>query len=98
MRLQVVVFAFEANLISAVSLVVSIATLWALVDAATRRNEVYVAADKLTKQAWLLILGLSFAVVLFFGALSILGFVAIVAMLVYFLDVRPALVALTRRR
>jgi hypothetical protein len=32
-----------------------------------------------------------------FQAISILGFFAIVAMLVYFLDVRPALVALTRR-
>jgi hypothetical protein len=93
-----VVFALEANLMSAISLVISIATLWALADAATRKNEVYLAADKLTKQAWLLILGLSLAVVLLFQALSILGFFAIVAMLVYFLDVRPALVALTRRR
>ena len=47
---------------SAISLVISIATLWALADAATRKNEVYLAADKLTKQAWLLILGLSLAV------------------------------------
>jgi len=92
-----VLFALEASLMSAISLVISIATLWALADAATRKNEVYLAADKLTKQAWLLILGLSLAVVLLFQALSILGFFAIVAMLVYFLDVRPALVAMTRR-
>ena len=91
------VFALGANLMSAISLVVSIATLWALADAATRKQEVYLAADKLTKQGWLLILGLSFAVVLLFQAMSILGFFAIVAMLVYVLDVRPALVAMTRR-
>lgn len=92
------VFQFENTLMTAVTFVLIVATVWAFVDALTRRAEVFEAAGKLTKTAWLLLLGLTLAVMLVFGAVSLLGFVGIVIMLVYFLDVRPALSELTRRR
>ncbi|MGI8700870.1 MAG: DUF2516 family protein [Nocardioidaceae bacterium] len=92
------VFQFESSLMTIVTLVVFVATLWAFADALTRRTEVFPAAGKLTKPAWLLILGLSLAVDLIFGGFSILGFAGVVAMLVYLLDVRPAVSELTRRR
>ncbi len=92
------VFQFESTLMTIVTLVVLVATLWAFVDALTRRADAYPAAGKLTKPAWLLILGLALAVDVIFGGFSILGFVGVVAMLVYLLDVRPALSELTRRR
>lgn len=63
----------------------------AFVDAAIRPASAYVAANKLTKQAWLLILGVAFACAFVFGLMSILGPAAIVAALVYFVDVRPRL-------
>lgn len=95
---RVQVFAFENTLLTIVTLVILVAAVWAFVDALTRRSEVFEAAGKLTKPAWLLLLGLTLVVNLLFGAVSILGFIGIVITLVYFLDVRPALSELTRRR
>ncbi|MDQ6642051.1 MAG: DUF2516 family protein [Actinomycetota bacterium] len=79
-------------------MVLLVATVWAFVDALTRRAELFPAASKLTKPAWLLLLGVSLAVELIFGAVSLFGFIAVVVMLVYLLDVRPAVSELTRRR
>jgi hypothetical protein len=62
----------------------------AFVDAAIRPASAYVAAGKLTKQAWLLILGILFAASFLISLFFIAG---IVAALVYFVDVRPALIA-----
>ena len=71
--------------------------LWALVDAVTRRSEVFEAAGKLTKPAWLLILGLTVLTHLLspdpVGLLTIIG---TVAAFVYLLDVRPAVRELRR--
>lgn len=72
----------------ALGLIVLIAV--AFVDAAIRPASAYVAANKLTKSGWLLILGVAFACVFVFG-FGLLGAAAIVAALVYFLDVRPKL-------
>ena len=59
--------------------------------------QAYVAAGKLTKPAWLLILGLTVVSVLVWpSVIGILSIVGIVAAFVYLLDVRPALVAVTR--
>lgn len=91
-------FNLEYNLLTLLRLAALIVTLWALVDAFTRRPDAYVAAGKLTKPAWLLMLGMSLAVVFLMGPVSLLGFIAVVVMLVYFLDVRPALAAMTRKR
>jgi uncharacterized BrkB/YihY/UPF0761 family membrane protein len=65
-------------------------SLYAFVHAALQRPDAYTAADKLTKQAWLLILGGGIlAVVLFvsvFGAA-----IATITSGIYLVDVRPKL-------
>ena len=63
--------------------------LWALVDAASRPTQAYVAAGKLTKVAWIAILA---AAVLLGGTnvLGLFGLVGLVAAIVYLVDVRPA--------
>ena len=72
--------------------------LWAFVDALTRDARLYEAAGKLTKPAWLLILGLTLLTHLLsqgapVGLLSIIG---TVVAFVYLLDVRPAVRELRR--
>jgi hypothetical protein len=71
--------------------------LWALVDAILRPAQAYHAADKQSKTAWLWILGLALGVQLLLGS-GLFLLIGIVAILVYLIDVRPALVAVTRRR
>jgi hypothetical protein len=68
------------------------------VDAAVRRPDAFVAAGKLTKVAWLVITGLSTVLLWLFGVLSFFGIPAIVALLVYLVDVRPALREVTGGR
>jgi hypothetical protein len=65
--------------------------VYALVDAAIVPAGLYVAAGKLTKQAWVAILAVSLAVGLLGGWFGALGLAAVVATIVYFVDVRPAL-------
>ena len=80
-----------------VSLAMFVAQAFAFVDAVTHRPDAYVAADKLTKPAWMIILGLAVvAHMLIWAPLSIFNLVGIVAALVYLVDVRPALRSLTR--
>ncbi|MEU1690768.1 DUF2516 family protein [Streptomyces hirsutus] len=64
---------------------------FALIDAATRREDAYRAADKKTKPFWLIILGLAFVVNLIFDILSFLPIIGLIATIVYMVDVRPAL-------
>jgi hypothetical protein len=52
----------------------------ALIDAATRSDNAFVAAEKQTKIFWILVLVLGFFIPL----------VGVIAALVYFIDVRPA--------
>ncbi len=93
------VFAFESTVLTIAFLALLTVKVWAFVDALTRSSQAYVAAGKLTKQAWVLILGLTLVSALLwrspFGLLSIAG---TVAAFVYLLDVRPALASVTRRR
>jgi hypothetical protein len=71
---------------------------WAFVDAAVRRPQLFVAADKLTKPAWLIILGLALAVhLLIWSPFSFLNLIGAVASIVYIVDARPAMQGLTRR-
>jgi asparagine N-glycosylation enzyme membrane subunit Stt3 len=71
---------------------------WALIDAVSRRPEEFVAADKLTKPAWLLILGLAVvAHMLFWNPMSLLNLLGTVAAIVYIVDARPAMKSLTQR-
>jgi xanthine/uracil permease len=90
-------FALPSLIMAALSLAMFGVQAFAFVDALTQRKDAYVAADKLTKPAWTLILGLGvLAHLLFWSPLSLLNLVGIVAAIVYVVDVRPAIRSLTR--
>ena len=91
------VFQFESLLGEIAFFVLLAIKVFAFVDALTRPTQSYVAAGKLTKPAWLLILGLTVATALLWpSVIGIFSIVGIVAAFVYLLDVRPALAAVTR--
>ncbi len=62
--------------------------VFALVDALVRPGSSYVAAGKLTKVVWVVILAVALA---FSGFLGFLGLLGVIATIVYLVDVRPAL-------
>lgn len=72
----------------------------ALVDAIRRRPDSYPAADKQTKQFWLIVLGAGLLAQWLFpalgSALGILGLAGIVASIVYLVGVRPKLIEVSR--
>ena len=72
-------------------------TLWAFVDALVRPAAGYVAAGKLTKPGWAAITGLA-ALIIFWQQtpLTFLGLPAVIAAVVYLVDVRPAVRGLRR--
>lgn len=75
--------------------------LFALLDAATRPDDAYRAADKKTKGFWLAVLGIAFGLDMLFGANFLYSFLTLgglVAAIVYMVDVRPAIRELTDRR
>jgi len=80
-------------------LVLAVVKAWALIDAVARPTPAFTAADKLTKPAWLWILGLGLvAHIVFASPIGLLSIAGTVAAFVYLLDVRPAVASLTRRR
>ncbi|HEY0539476.1 MAG TPA: DUF2516 family protein [Actinoallomurus sp.] len=79
----------------AVAIVAFVVEVWAFIDAVRRPAAAYSAAGKLTKQLWLIILG----VALLFGLAGAVQLISIIQMLpvigfiaaaVYLADVRPA--------
>jgi hypothetical protein len=93
------VFVFESLVLSLAFYALMAVKIWAFVDALTRPAAAYVAADKLTKPAWLLILGLVVASSLLWSSpLGLFSIIGTVAAFVYLLDVKPALASVTRRR
>jgi hypothetical protein len=70
--------------------------LWAFVDALVRPAAAYIAAGKLTKPAWVAITALAAVVCFVFKPMSFLGLPAVIAGVVYLVDVRPALRGLRR--
>ena len=71
--------------------------LWAFVDALVRPASGYVAAGKLSKPAWLGITGLAAAIIfLTKSPMTFLGLPAVIAAVVYLVDVRPAVRGLHR--
>lgn len=72
-------------------------TLWAFVDALVRPASGFVATGKLTKPGWAAITGLA-ALIIFWmqNPLTILGLPAVIAAIVYLVDVRPAVRELPR--
>ncbi|MFG1910824.1 DUF2516 family protein [Kribbella sp. NPDC048928] len=71
--------------------------LVALADALLRPRAVFIAADKLTKPGWVLILAVFALSQVFQNWLSFFGLIGIVASAVYLVDARPALRAATGR-
>jgi len=71
-------------------------TLWAFIDSLVRPAPAFVATGKLTKPGWAGITGVAAAVVFYFGVMSFLGLPAIIAAVVYLVDVRPAVRGLRR--
>jgi hypothetical protein len=92
------VFALQSGFLMIVSLVLFAAQAWAFIDAVSRPGQAFVAADKMTKQAWLIILGIALAAhMLLWNPISILNLAGAVAAIVYLVDARPAMRGLTRR-
>ena len=94
------VFDLEAHFLLLVTIILLVVKIFAFVNALMFSAESYVAAGKLTKPAWVLILGLGLALqVLLITAspINLIGLVFTIAALVYLADVRPALASLTRR-
>ena len=71
-------------------------TLWAFVDSLVRPAPAFVATGKLTKPGWAAITGIAAAVVFYFTPMSFLGLPAVIAAVVYLVDVRPAVRGLRR--
>jgi hypothetical protein len=93
-------FAAQNLVLTLLSLAAFALEVFALVDAARHRPDAYTAAGKLTKNKWLLILGIAAAIGFVFLLSSPLGFlsiIAVVAAAVYMVDVRPALQRVTGR-
>ncbi len=62
---------------------------FALFHAARQRKDAFTAVDKLTKPIWLGILVAAFLALLLFTPVGLLGIIAVVAVCVYLVDVRP---------
>ncbi len=81
------------GLMFVVSLAALAVELFALVDAAVRPDRAFRAADRRSKGFWLAIL----AGTILLGFLPMIGFIAVVAAIVYLVDVRPRVRALSGR-
>ena len=91
-------FALPGLILTAVSLVMFVIQGFAFVDATRHRAEAYPAIDRGNKTGWLIGLGLGVvAHMVFWHPISILNLIGIVAALIYVLDVRPNLLAITGR-
>ena len=88
--------AFEQLLLDLLGWGVLALALWALVDALVRPATAFVAAGKLTKPGWVAITALAALLLSWQGPMSLLGVPAVIAAIVYLVDVRPAVRALRR--
>ena len=87
---------FDGWLLFALYVAAQVLTLWAFVDALVRPAAGFVAAGKLTKPGWAAITGIAAVVMYLFGVMSFLGLPAVIAAVVYLVDVRPAVRGLRR--
>ncbi len=79
------------EVLSWVSIGLLVFSIVAFVDAAVHREDAYRAADKQSKGFWMIILAIAATVNFFFGILSFLPILGLIATIVYTVDVRPAL-------
>jgi succinate dehydrogenase/fumarate reductase cytochrome b subunit len=88
----------ETGVMLIVELVLLVVKIFAFVNSLMYSAEAYDAANKLTKPAWTIILGLGLVVQLVLGGpFGIINLAFTIAAFVYLADVRPALASLTRR-
>lgn len=93
------IFAVPSLVLAVLSLITFVAQAFALVDCTRHRADAFPAVDRGTKTGWLI--GLTLAVVahmIFWDPINLLNLIGIVAALVYLLDVRPSLRAITGHR
>jgi len=86
----------QSGIYGLVQLALLAVAIFSFVNSLLWSADSYEAAGKLNKQTWAIILGLAVLVELFLG-LGIIGVAAIVASIVYLVDVRPAMASLQRR-
>jgi len=91
------VFVFESYVSLAVYFVLLVIKIFAFVNALLYSAESYLAADKLNKPTWCILLGVAVVLQLLPLPLMIVNLAMTVAALVYLADVRPALAGLRRR-
>ena len=92
------VFQIQNTFLMIATLLVFVVQAWAFVDAVSHRPVAFVAADKMTKPTWLIILGIALvAHMLIWSPVSFLNLIGAVAAIVYLVDARPALRAVTGR-
>lgn len=95
------VFVAQSYFMLAITLIALGVKVFAFVNALLWPAEAYTAASKLTKPAWLAILGLGLAAQMLLinsSPLNLLQLIGSIAAIVYLVDVRPAVAQLTRRR
>lgn len=91
-------FAIESGILLVFTLAIFGVKAFAFVDALGRPEQVFPAADKQTKKFWLLILGLFLvAHMISWHPVGLINIIGTIAALVYVLDVRPTVRALTSR-
>ena len=88
----VTLLSLQANVFSLVLLALLVFKVVAFVAALRYPAEAYTAADKMTKPAWAIILGVCVVADILLG-LGILWVISTVAAIVFWVDVRPALKA-----
>lgn len=86
-----------------IAIIAFVFEVWALIDAVRTPAPAYEAAGKLSKQKWLIILGIANVVGLggaanFLTILSMLPIIAFIAAAIYLADVRPAVKQFRNRR
>lgn len=92
------VFQVEGTIMLVVFFVLLAVKIYAFGSSLLFSGEAYSAANKLTKPAWCIILGLGVVLQLIGSPIGILSIAFTIAAFVYLADVRPALAQLTRRR
>ena len=91
-------FAFESGIMLVAALALFALKAFAFLDALSRPEKVFPAADRQTKKFWLLILGLFLVEhIIFWQVIGLLSLIGTIAALVYVLDVRPTVRSLTSR-
>jgi hypothetical protein len=81
----------EGWFLALINLAVIVTCLVALIDALRRPAPAFIAHGKLTKPIWTGILVAAIFVALLLGFISFIGPFAVVAAIVYLVDVKPAL-------